>query len=79
MSWQKFDTEKSAVVCMQFKIMQCELAFLYDHNQFSIDYANINVPHTGSLRIKLHVSFSRNLTFYKWCVTKVAHCMIKHR
>ena len=39
--------------------------------------ANIDALYVGSLKIKkYHNSFSRNFTFYKWCVTKVAHCMM---
>ena len=38
--------------------------------------ANINALYAGSLRIKkYHFSFLSNFTFYKWCVSKVAHCM----
>ena len=37
--------------------------------------ANINALYAGTLRIKYHISFLRYLTFYKWCVTKVAHCI----
>ena len=37
--------------------------------------SNIDALYVGSLRIKYHISFLSNFTFYKWCVTKVAHCM----
>ena len=37
--------------------------------------ANIDALYVGSLRKKYHISFPRNFTFYKWCVTKVAHCI----
>ena len=37
--------------------------------------ANIDALYVGSLKNKkYYISFSRNFTFYKWCVTKVAHC-----
>ena len=26
---------------------------------------------------KYPISFMNNFTFYKWCVTKVAHCIVK--
>ena len=42
--------------------------------------ANIEALYVGSLRIKKnHISFPSNLTFYKWCVTKVAHCTCMFR
>ena len=34
---------------------------------------NANIA--GSLKIKNILFFSSNFTFYKWCVTKVAHCI----
>ena len=37
--------------------------------------ANINALYTGSLRTKIPYIFPSNFTFYKWCLTKVAHCM----
>ena len=37
--------------------------------------ANIDALYVGSLKIKISHFFLRNFTFYKWCVTKVAHCM----
>ena len=36
--------------------------------------ANIDALNAGSLRIKIAYFISEYLTFYKWCVTKVAHC-----
>ena len=30
--------------------------------------------YAGSLRLKNPIYFFNNFTFYKWCVTKVAHC-----
>ena len=39
--------------------------------------AYINALYVGSLRIKIHISFPSNFTLYKWCITKVAHCMRK--
>ena len=36
----------------------------------------MNALYTGSLRIKKSFSILRNLTFYKWCGTKVAHCIM---
>ena len=47
-----------------------------DHNEISIANANIVVLYAGSLRINVAYVFSEYLTFYKWCVTKVAHCMV---
>ena len=38
--------------------------------------SKIDTLYAGSLRIKIHVSFPSNITFYKWCVTKVAHCTV---
>ena len=37
-------------------------------------HANIDALYVGSLRIKIIHFFPSNFTFYKWCVTKVAHC-----
>ena len=38
--------------------------------------ANIDALYAGNLQINVaYVFFSSNLTFYLWCVTKVAHCM----
>ena len=37
--------------------------------------ATIDVLYTGSLRLKIScIFFFIYFTFYKWCVTKVAHC-----
>ena len=36
--------------------------------------ANIDALYAGGLRIKYHITFLSNFTFYRWCVTKVAHC-----
>ena len=41
----------------------------------SMANATIDALYAGSLRLKYPVSFLNNFTFYKWCVTKVAHCM----
>ena len=38
--------------------------------------ANINALYSGSLRIKILYFISEKLTFYKLCVTKVAHCSV---
>ena len=35
--------------------------------------ANIDALYVGSLKIKISYFFSEK--FYKWCVTKVAHCI----
>ena len=35
--------------------------------------ANIDALYAGSLRLKISYFFSKK--FYKWCVTKVAHCI----
>ena len=40
-------------------------------------YANINALYAGSLRIKISYFFAEQFTSYKWCVTKVAHCIVK--
>ena len=37
--------------------------------------ANIDALYVGSVRIKISHFFARNFTFYKWCLTKVAHCI----
>ena len=37
--------------------------------------ANIDALHAGSLKIKISFFFPKKITFYKWCVTKVAHCI----
>ena len=47
-----------------------------DHSEISMANANIDAGYVGSLRIKISLFFSSNFTFYKWCVTKVAHCMV---
>ena len=39
--------------------------------------ANIDALYAGSLEINVAYVFPSNFTFYKWCVTKVAHCMIR--
>ena len=36
--------------------------------------ANIDALYAGSLRIKIAFFVSEYFSFYKWCVTKVAHC-----
>ena len=37
--------------------------------------ANIDALYVGSFKIKkYHIYFPSNFTFYKWCVTKMAHC-----
>ena len=41
-----------------------------DHDKISMANANID---DGSLRITVAYVFPSNFTFYKWCVTKVAH------
>ena len=38
--------------------------------------ATIDALYAGSLRLKISYFFLINCTFYKWCVTKVAHCII---
>ena len=38
--------------------------------------ATIDALYAGSLKLKIsYISFLNNFTFYKWCVTKVAHCI----
>ena len=36
--------------------------------------ATIDALYAGSLRLKIFCFFLDNFAFYKWCVTKVAHC-----
>ena len=36
--------------------------------------ATIDALYAGSLRLKISYFFFNNFSFYKWCVTKVAHC-----
>ena len=36
--------------------------------------ATIDALYAGSLRLKCPISFLNIFTFYKWCITKVAHC-----
>ena len=59
---------------MPFKIhfLTC---FSSDHNKITMANANIDAPHAGRLRIKIAYYSLSNFTFYKWCVTKVAHCI----
>ena len=45
-----------------------------DLNEISMANANIDALYVGNLRIKISHFFPSNFTFYKWCVTKVAHC-----
>ena len=51
------------------------IRFWSDHNEISMANSNIDALYVGSLRIKHHISFLSNFTSYKWCVTKVAHCI----
>ena len=47
-----------------------------DHNKISMANATIDALYADSLRLKkYHISYLNNFTFYKWCVTKVAHCI----
>ena len=50
------------------------IRFLSYHNEISMGNANINALYTDRLRIKMSDFFLSKFTFYKWCVTKVAHC-----
>ena len=43
----------------------------------SMANAIIVALYAGSLRLKYPISFPSNFTFYKWCVTKIAHCIDK--
>ena len=38
--------------------------------------ANIDALYVGSHKIKISPFFSKKFKFYKWCVTKVAHCIV---
>ena len=38
--------------------------------------ANIDALYAGSIRLKIAYFSSSNFTFYKWRITKVAHCMV---
>ena len=37
--------------------------------------ATIDALYAGSLRLKISYFFLNNFTFYKWYLTKVAHCI----
>ena len=52
------------------------IRFWSDHNEISMGNANIDALYAGSLKIKISYLFSELFYIYKWCVTKVAHCMI---
>ena len=49
--------------------------FHNDCNKTSLAHANIDALYAGSLRLKISFLFPSNFTFYKWCVTKKAHCI----
>ena len=53
--------------CLQFVIV---VFSDHTHLLFIID-----TLYSGSLRIKNSIFFTSNCTFYKWCVSKVAHYM----
>ena len=38
--------------------------------------AYIDALYAGSLKLKISYFFPSNFTFYKWCVTKVAYCIV---
>ena len=59
---------------MPFKIhfLTC---FSSDHNKISVSDANIVALYASSLRIKKAYFVLELFYFYKWCVTKVAHCI----
>ena len=44
----------------------------------SMANANINALYAGSLKIKISYIFPKNFTFYKWYVTKLAHCIVRY-
>ena len=39
-------------------------------------YTNIDALYANSFRIKIQYFFPNNFKFYKWSITKVAHCTI---
>ena len=59
---------------MPFKIhfLTCHSS---DQDKISMANANIDARYAGSLGINVAYVLSSNFTFYKWCVTKVAHCI----
>ena len=46
-----------------------------NHNKISMANANIVALYAGSLRLKIAYFSPKKFTFYKWCETKVAHCI----
>ena len=59
---------------MPFKIhfLTC---FSFDHNKIAMAIAKIDALYAGSLRIKIAYFVTELFYIYKWCVTKVAHCI----
>ena len=61
------------VVPFKIHFLTC---YSYDLDKSSMANANIDALNAGSLRITVAYVFLSNFTFYKWCVTKVAHCSL---
>ena len=61
------------VVSFKIHFLTC---FSFDHNQISMANANIDALYNGSFRIKIAYFLSEQFSFYKWCITKVAHCIL---
>ena len=54
------------------------MCVLFDHDNFlRVMHALMHFTPVVS-ELKYHISIPRNLTFYKWCGTKVAHCSSKY-
>ena len=53
------------------------ICFWSDHRKILMVNANINALFAGSLRIKIWYFISEKSPFYRWCVTKVAHCIVR--
>ena len=73
--WKKSNVRTNAMWNGVLRVVPFEIHFLtcylFDHDKISMSNANIDVLYAGSLSL----SFPSIFTFYKWCVTKVAHCI----
>ena len=63
--------------CFEGSVLQDQFptCFSSDHNKISMANTNIDALYAGSLRIKIAYFVSELFSFYKWCLTKVAHCI----
>ena len=66
---------KGVLRVVPFKILFLTYSSV-DHDKISMAYANIDALHAGSLGIEIAYGFP--FTFYKLCVTKVAHCTVSY-